>query len=326
MSNPEIMWSKAFAWNATNKNTIQEERQPSQDVQDATLNDGFPLITMTPQEAGGIAPNGQDMNGALYAISSDMVHRQKGLRIQFDPAYAAKIGGYDQGCILASSDYTRDYISLIPNNLTDPNGSGTAGRWAIYSGAGSIASATASIAGIVKIVDSLSSTATDAALTANQGKVLGDRTQQATTDTLGIIKISTGVQALAGTDDLTALTPKKLRNALSANGNAPIFGVRAFCTFDGSGAPIILAEGNIQSITVSGLKFTATFKTPMPHANYAICGFAADVTNSNRSAVITMNPDMIASKTVNGFDFYARYSSNTSLNIASPLICFSIIC
>ena len=84
MSNPEIMWSKAFAWNATNKNTIQEQRQPSQDVQDATLNDGFPLITMTPQKAGGIAPNGQDMNGALYAISSDMVHRQKGLRIQFD--------------------------------------------------------------------------------------------------------------------------------------------------------------------------------------------------------------------------------------------------
>lgn len=174
MSNPEVMWSKAFAWNATNKNTIQEQRQPSQDVQDATLNDGFPLITMTPEKAGGIAPNGQDMNGALYAISSDMVHRQKGLRIQFDPTYAAKIGGYDQGCILASNDYTRDYISLIPNNLTDPNGGGTAGRWAIYSGAGSIASATASIAGIVKIVDNLSSTAVDAALTANQGKVLND--------------------------------------------------------------------------------------------------------------------------------------------------------
>lgn len=202
MSNPEIMWSKAFAWNATNKNTIQDERQPSQDVQDATLNDGFPLITMTPQEAGGIAPNGQDMNGALYAISLDMVHRQKGLRIQFDPAYAAKIGGYDQGCILASNDYTRDYISLIPNNLTDPNGSGTAGRWAIYSGAGSIASATASIAGIVKIVDNLSSTATDAALTANQGKVLGDRTQQATTTNVGISRFAnaTEVNGLVGTN------------------------------------------------------------------------------------------------------------------------------
>lgn len=210
MSNPEIMWSKAFAWNATNKNTIQEQRQPSQDVQDATLNDGFPLITMTPQEAGGIAPNGQDMNGALYAISSDMVHRQKGLRIQFDPAYAAKIGGYEQGCILASNDYQRDYISLISNNLTDPNGSGTAGRWAIYSGAGSIASATASIAGIVKIVDNLSSTAVDAALTANQGKVLGDRTQQATTTNVGISRFANATEVANKSNSNVAINPSNV--------------------------------------------------------------------------------------------------------------------
>lgn len=215
MSNPEIMWSKAFAWNATNKNTIQEERQPSQDVQDATLNDGFPLITMTPQEAGGVAPNGQDMNGALYAISSDMVHRQKGLRIQFDPVYAAKIGGYDQGCILASSDYARDYISLIPNNLTDPNGSGTSGKWAIYSGAGSIASATASIAGIVKIVDNLSSTAVDAALTANQGKVLGDRTQQATTTNAGISRFATAAEVANKSPVSAAVTPKNVVDMFS---------------------------------------------------------------------------------------------------------------
>lgn len=222
MSNPEIMWSKAFAWNATNKNTIQEERQPSQDVQDATLNDGFPLITMTPQDAGGIAPNGQDMNGALYAISLDMVHRQKGLRIQFDPTYAAKIGGYDQGCILASNDYTRDYISLIPNNLTDPNGSGTAGRWAIYSGAGSIASATASIAGIVKIVDSLSSTATDSALTANQGKVLSDRTQQATTTNVGITRFANASEVTSKSSSNVAINPSNVGqtfdSSLSENG------------------------------------------------------------------------------------------------------------
>ena len=216
MSNPEIMWSKAFAWNATNKNTIQEQRQPSQDVQDATLNDGFPLITMTPQVAGGIAPNGQDMNGALYAISSNMVHRQKGLRIQFDPAYAAKIGGYEQGCILASNDYTCDYISLIPNNLTDPNGSGTAGRWAIYSGADSIASATASIAGIVKIVDNLSSTATDAALTANQGKVLGDRTQQATTTNVGISRFANESEIANKSNVSAAVTPKNVADMFSA--------------------------------------------------------------------------------------------------------------
>lgn len=206
MSNPEVMWSKAFAWNATNKNTIQDERQSGQAEQDANLKDGFPLITMTPQDAGGIAPNGQDMNGIMYAISSDMVHRQKGLRIQFDPVYAAKIGGYDQGCILASNDYTRDYISLIPNNLTDPNGSGTAGKWAIYSGAGSVASATASIAGIVKIVDSLSSNATDAALTANQGRVLSDRTQPSTTTNVGITRFATATEVANKSATQAAIT------------------------------------------------------------------------------------------------------------------------
>ena len=102
--------------------------------------------------------------------------------------------------------------------------------------------------------------------------------------------------------------------------------VRAFCSFNGTGAPVILAESNIASISVSSLKFTVTFKTPMPHADYVINGFASDVTNSNRVAVITMNPNMIPSKTVNGFDFYARYSSNASTNISSPLICFSIVC
>ena len=137
-------------------------------------------------------------------------------------------------------------------------------------------------------------------------------------------------------------TPRNIALAGAVSGNANFDGsgnitintelkentsvVRAFCSFNGAGAPVILAESNIASISVSSLKFTVTFKTPMPHADYVINGFASDVTNSNRVAVITMNPDMIPSKTVNGFEFYARYSSNASTNIASPLICFSIVC
>lgn len=184
MSNPEILFPNAFAWNSSNKNPIQEERQPTQPAQDATLKDGFPLVTMTPQDAGGIAPNGQDFNGILYGITTDTVHRQKGLRIQFDPNYAAKIGGYSAGSIIASNDYQRDYISLIDNNLTDPNGSGTAGRWAIYAGAGSVAIATATIAGIAKLNNTLTSTATDSALTALQGKVLNDSKVNRAGDTI----------------------------------------------------------------------------------------------------------------------------------------------
>lgn len=322
MSNP-YMVQIPFC-NTGNKNAIQLTQHAGQDPEDATYQEGFPPVTMLNEDAGGLPPKGLDFNGIFYELSSPIAHYCRGDRIQFDATYAAAIGGYAKGWVVASNDYQKDYISLVDNNLTDPNGTNT--TWAVYAGQGSVPVATSATTGTVKIVNSLASTATDAALTAAQGNVLDGRTRQATTSTLGIVRISTETQALAGVDDLTALTPSKLRSALSASGNAPIFGVRAFCTFDGSGVPSILAEGNIQSVTVSNLKFTATFKTPMPHANYAICGFAADVTNSNRSAVITMNPDMIASKTVNGFDFYARYSSNTSLNIASPLICFSIIC
>lgn len=302
MSNPEIMWSRAFAWNATNKNTIQEERQPSQGVQDATLNDGFPLITMTPQDAGGIAPNGQDMNGALYAISSNMVHRQKGLRIQFDPAYAAKIGGYDQGCILASSDYTRDYISLIPNNLTDPNGSGTAGRWAIYSGAGSISSATASIAGIVKIVDSLSSTATDAALTANQGKVLGDRTQQATVTNVGISRFANATEVSNKSPSNVAINPKNVVDMFSGN-----FLDNGSLTLP-SGH--ILKWGVIPAISV-GNNYSATQDFPLSFPNkclIVICSSAAgNIGGSSASEGFQVN-----SWSKSGFEWQSHWQSRPS--------------
>lgn len=257
MSNPEVMWSKAFAWNATNKNTIQDERQSGQAEQDANLKDGFPLITMTPQDAGGIAPNGQDMNGIMYAISSDMVHRQKGLRIQFDPVYAAKIGGYDQGCILASNDYTCDYISLIPNNLTDPNGSGTAGKWAIYSGAGSVASATASIAGIVKIVDSLSSNATDAALTANQGRVLSDRTQPSTTTNVGITRFATATEVANKSNVSAAVTPANVKSMFT--------GTRSTNGYEILPSGLILQWGKKTNISALDTDQTVNFPIGFPN-------------------------------------------------------------
>lgn len=247
MSNPEVMLPNAFAWDSVNKNTIQDERQPSQPVQDATLKDGFPLITMTPQDAGGIAPNGQDFNGILYEISLDTVHRQKGLRIQFDPNYAAKIGGYSIGSILASSDYQRDYISLIDNNLTDPNGSGTAGRWAIYSGAGSVVTATASIAGIAKLNNTLTSTATDAALTAAQGNVLNNT------------KLGKMENALSATKLATAI------------GSAPSFSARAIAAFSGSGGVTAQTYLNVASVVRNSVgDYTINFATAMPNANYAV--------------------------------------------------------
>lgn len=169
MSNPYLM-RVPFCNSGANKNTIQVSRQPTQPPQDATYEEGFPTITMVP--TGGIAPNGQDMNGILNEISSAIVHYCRGDRIQFDAAYAAAIGGYDKGAIVASNDYQKDYISLVDNNTADPNGSNT--TWAVYAGQGSVPVATSTTTGTVKLVNSLSSIATDAALTAYMGFLLNE--------------------------------------------------------------------------------------------------------------------------------------------------------
>lgn len=170
MSNPYLV-RVPFAINGS-KNTIQITRQPSQDPEDATYDTGFPPETMIPTDAGGLAPKGLDFNGIFYELSSPIAHYCRGDRIQFDAAYAAAIGGYSKGAILASDDYQKDYISLVDNNTANPNGTNT--TWAVYAGQGSVPVATSTTTGTVKLVNSLNSSATDAALTAAQGKALNE--------------------------------------------------------------------------------------------------------------------------------------------------------
>lgn len=188
MSNPYLV--KIPFCNTGNKNTIQIERQPTQEPQDATYTEGFPPVTMIPETGGGIAPNGLDFNGIFYELSSPIAHYCRGDRILFDAVYAAAIGGYNKGAILISSDYTKEYISLVDNNTVDPNGSNTTGFWSIYAGQGSVPVATSTTTGTVKLVNSLSSTATDAALTAAQGKVIAD--------SFASLKAGNGYQKLYG--------------------------------------------------------------------------------------------------------------------------------
>nr|DAN04632.1 MAG TPA: tail fiber protein [Caudoviricetes sp.] len=171
MSNP-YMVQIPFC-NTGNKNAIQLTQQAGQDPEDATYQEGFPPVTMLNEDAGGLPPKGLDFNGIFYELSSPIAHYCRGDRIQFDATYAAAIGGYAKGWVVASNDYQKDYISLVDNNLADPNGTNT--TWAVYAGQGSVPTATSTTTGTVKLVNSLSSTATDAALTAAQGKALNDR-------------------------------------------------------------------------------------------------------------------------------------------------------
>ena len=91
--------------------------------------------------------------------------------------------------------------------------------------------------------NTLTSTATDQALTAAQGKQLQDN--------------------------------KLDKTAITASGSAPMYVCRAWVNFNGTGTPTIRASGNVSSITDNGVgDYNINFITPMSDTNYALSGFA----------------------------------------------------
>jgi hypothetical protein len=88
----------------------------------ASLNDGFTPLNMTPITDGGIPPSGADMNGILFLISSMVAAVCAGqLYNAFDSTYATAIGGYKIGAIVADATTPgRTWRSLIDGNTTDP--------------------------------------------------------------------------------------------------------------------------------------------------------------------------------------------------------------
>lgn len=94
----------------------------------------------------------------------------------------------------------------------------------------------------------------------------------ATETTAGKAKIATTVIAQAGTNDTDIITAKKLRAALSATGNAPMYACRTWVNFNGTGTVAIRASGNVSSITDNGVSdYTINFTTTMQDANYSAC-------------------------------------------------------
>lgn len=85
------------------------------------------------------------------------------------------------------------------------------------------------------------------------------------TDDIAALQV-TGAKIAAAT-----ITPDKLSGAQS--GSAPVFGVRAWCKFNGgtTGTNAPIAGGNIATVTYNGAgNYTATFTTAMQDADYAV--------------------------------------------------------
>lgn len=116
MTNPTLI-STPFAQNG-DKSVIQETT--GSEPNSATWEAGFPLITSEPISTGGLPPKRVDFNGALNAITDNIVHQSKGVMYEFDAAYAAKIGGYPLNArlVLTTGEIVRN---TLESNINDPN-------------------------------------------------------------------------------------------------------------------------------------------------------------------------------------------------------------
>ncbi len=103
--------------NAGDKNTIP---QTGGAAGAATLTDGFPPETMVPVIAGGIPPDGKDMNGVLFELSDMGRWANAGAEYTFDQGFCTAIGGYPAGARLLSSDGKSVFISEVDDNTANP--------------------------------------------------------------------------------------------------------------------------------------------------------------------------------------------------------------
>ena len=136
MNNPKL-FPRPFCENGI-KNAIPVNRSEAGKPELATLEDGFPPVTMTPKAAGGKPPHGGDFNGILNQITEHLVFLSKGGRYRFDDAFATVIGGYAKGTILqGDNDDTNEYISTIDNNTINFNANPSAigNQWVKYNNA-----------------------------------------------------------------------------------------------------------------------------------------------------------------------------------------------
>lgn len=116
--------------------TIPETVSPSDPKQNASWSKGFPIATMTAISAGGVPPEGKDLNGVLNAISEHTVFTEGGGQYKWSDEYVAAKGGYAKGAVIQSDAGDFSYVSTIDGNSTNFNTTPSAigDQWNHYGG------------------------------------------------------------------------------------------------------------------------------------------------------------------------------------------------
>ncbi len=125
---------KAFALNG-DKNNIPVTTSTSQENSGAaSLDKGFPPVTMLPRSAGGVPPDGRDFNGILFSLSDAAKWVSAGMSYPFDASFASAIGGYPKGAVIPNSQGDGSWINTIEQNSANPEiSSASLTGWVPYS-------------------------------------------------------------------------------------------------------------------------------------------------------------------------------------------------
>jgi hypothetical protein len=90
----------------------------------ATLEAGFPPITRVDIVAGGVPPDGLDMNGILFESTAINQWSNAGAGYVYDSVFATSIGGYPQGSLVLATDGYGYWLNQVDDNTTDPEAFG----------------------------------------------------------------------------------------------------------------------------------------------------------------------------------------------------------
>lgn len=92
----------------------------------ASYTDGFPQNTMKPIASGGTWPFGEDMNGILFAITSNLASIWGGQLYQFNATWAADNSGYAAGAVIQQANNPLGFwVNLVSGNTNNPDTGGS---------------------------------------------------------------------------------------------------------------------------------------------------------------------------------------------------------
>jgi len=91
----------------------------------ASLEEGFPAVTMAAVADGGTPPQGQDFNGILNQVTNQLRYSQAGGLYPYDSTFCTAIGGYPLGAILMSADGSKLWQNQVSGNTNNPDSDST---------------------------------------------------------------------------------------------------------------------------------------------------------------------------------------------------------